>query len=73
MNNTIFHVLFGGRDYYFGSIAAIFDVLTREQIRVGRDRLYAFGIKPGRPYSNAVCEIRRGELIRHKTNRKPPK
>lgn len=70
---TIVHVIYNGQHYYFGSIAAIYDVLTSDMLHIGRDSLYSYGITPERPYRNAVCEIRRGVIYRHETKRKPPK
>lgn len=69
---TIYRVTIDGHDHYFGSITAIYDVFTPEQLRVARERLWQYGITPEHPYINAVCEIHKGELHRHATKRGNP-
>lgn len=72
--DTIYHVCFGDNDnHYFGSIAAIFETYNHQQIGVSKERLWAVGIKPGKPYRNEKCIIYRDVIHRKKTNRKPPK
>lgn len=72
--NKIIHVQTNdGRDYYFGSLVAIFDVLTPEEIGISYDTLVNLHkIRPGNPYTNSKCTIKAGELFRHRTNRKNP-
>ena len=54
--NTIYHVRLGDDEhYYFGSVAAIYDRFTPEQLGVSLSRLWSFGIAPGRPYKNKRC------------------
>lgn len=69
---TIYRVRYDNRDYYFGSITAIYDVFTPERLHVRRERLWAYGITEEHPYKNIVCEIHRGTLHRHTTNRRKP-
>lgn len=72
--DTIYHVCFGDDDnHYFGSIAAIFETYNHQRIGVSKERLWAVGIKPGKPYRNEKCIIYRDVIHRKKTNRKPPK
>ncbi len=69
--NTIYHVQFkNGGNYYFGSVAAIYDTFTPEQINVSKSRLWSFGITIDRPYRNKICTIYKGEIFRKKGNRK---
>lgn len=69
---SIYRVTYRGVDHYFGSITAIYDVFTAEQLHVARERLWQYKITAGNPYKNAVCEIHKGELHRHPTCRKLP-
>lgn len=70
---TIYHVSFGDdANYYFGSIAAIFDHFTPSELGVSLARLYDVAITPEKPYKNDMCIIRKGVLVRKKTNRKNP-
>ncbi len=72
--NKVIHVhMNDGQDYYFGSIIAIYDVLTPEQLGINYDCLVnGFKIRPGNPFTNDRCTIQAGELHRKKTNRKNP-
>jgi hypothetical protein len=68
--NTIYHVSFGDDDnHYFGSIAAIFDKFTPEQLGVSKSRLYSYAVTPERPYRNKVVIIRKEVMHRKKGNR----
>lgn len=62
----IYHVAFhgNGSHFYFGSIAAIFELFNKEHIGCGYDYLRGYGIKPGNPYVNKKCVIRVGNLYR---------
>lgn len=69
--NTIYHVSFGDNDnHYFGSVSAIFEKFTPEQLGVSKSRLWAFGITPEKPYRNKVCVVYKGVINRKKGNRK---
>ena len=61
---TIYHVEIKGNHSYFGSVSAIYEVYSAEELNVSMSRLYSYGIKNGRPYKNKFCTIRRGLLIR---------
>lgn len=69
---TIYHVEIYGGHHYFGSISAIFDIFTPEQLGVSLSRLWSFGITESKPYTNKACTIRRGTIHRKKTNRQKP-
>ena len=70
---TIYHVSFGDDDnLYFGSIAAIFDYFTPQQLGVSASRLWNYGVTEIKPYRNDKVIIRRGVIHRKKTNRKNP-
>jgi hypothetical protein len=63
-SNTILHVIFEGRNYYFGSITAIFDVFTPETLGVTKYRLWNYKITQEHPYHNKRCIINKGIIIR---------
>lgn len=68
--DTLYHLRFhAGGDFYFGSIAAIFDMFDKKTLRVSRGGLYNFGVTEERPYKNKVCEIKYGEIRRKKGGR----
>ena len=72
---TIFHLHLkdNGKDLYFGSIAAIYDIFTATDLGVSQSRLYDFDIEEDKPYSNKRCTIRKSKLYRKPGNRKKNK
>lgn len=56
------------RHFYFGSIAAIFDELSEEQIGIKKESLWNVDLSRVE-YQNKYCIIRMGVLIRKKTFR----
>lgn len=71
--NTIYHVcLYGTLHRYFGSISAIFDHFTPQDLGVSKSRLWAYGINEEKPYQNKKCTIYKGIIHRKKTNRNLP-
>lgn len=71
---TIYHVSFGDdENFYFGSLAAVYDRFTPSALGVSLARLYDVAITPEKPYRNDKCIIRKGILQRKKTNRKAPR
>lgn len=57
----------GIQDYYFGSLKAIYDILTKEDIGRSYASLTANSIyKNGGIFENAKCTIRISDLIRSK-------
>lgn len=72
--DTIYHVRYGGNaDYYFGSIAAIYDVFTSSVLGVTLEQLWRFGITERRPFRNGSCVISKGRIHRKKGQRKREK
>lgn len=72
--STIYHLTFiqDGSNHYFGSITAIFDRFTNEQLGVSKTSLWTYGITEERPYKNKKCIIRKGIIYRTKTLRNNP-
>ena len=63
-DRTVVHVeLTDGTHHYFGSLAAIYEKFTREDIGITYGSLRGFGLTAERPYSNKLCTIRKGVLI----------
>ena len=62
----VIHVqlLQGRRNYYFGSIPAIYSVLTAEDIGITQSSLERVGLSRGGVVLNKKASIRAGELIR---------
>ena len=54
----------GRRNYYFGSIPAIYSVLTAEDIGITQSSLERVGLSKGGVVLNKKAAIRAGELIR---------
>lgn len=65
----VVHVCLGDdRHYYFGSVAAIFDTFTPDELGVSLAALWNYGLAPDRPYINNKCRIYRGTISRkHQT------
>lgn len=59
-------------DYYFGSIASIYDAFTAAYLGIAQQSLYDYGITPERPYENKICTISKSELKRKRGGRKKP-
>lgn len=82
--NTTIHVEFNdevlhptqenpeGKHFYFGSITAIYDAFTRQDIGAGKRTLYDHNLSPENPFVGKNCTIRKGSISRKETNRKPP-
>lgn len=66
-NEQVVHVCLGDdRHYYFGSVAAIFDRFTPDELGVSLTTLWNYGLAPDRPYKNNRCAIYRGNIDRKK-------
>jgi len=63
-------VSWDGHEYYFGSLAAIYDVFDPYQIGCKVENLWNVGVSDGNKYENHLCTITREPLIR-KRQRKP--
>ena len=68
--NTIYHLVYGGRHYYFGSIASIYEAFTPNELGVSIHTLWAYKITEGHPYIGKQCEVRRGEIRRKRQQKK---
>ena len=63
----VVHVCLGDdRHYYFGSVAAIFDTYTPDELGVSLPTLWNHGLSHDRPYINNKCRIYRGTIKRKK-------
>jgi len=56
-------------DYYFGSLSAIYDVFSVEQIGCTVGHLWNIKVSNGERYENDKCTITQETLIRKTTNR----
>lgn len=66
-NESVVHVCLGDdRHYYFGSVAAIFDHFTPDEVGVSLPTLWNYGLATDRPYKNNRCVIYRGNIKRKK-------
>lgn len=58
------------REFYFGSLAAIYDMFSVEQIGCAVEVLWAYNIEHGKPFENAQCIISKETLTRKKRKNK---
>ena len=58
-------------DFYFHSLAAIYDLFTVRQIGCQVTHLYNYGIMQGRPYVNKQCTISREPIYRKRRSSDP--
>lgn len=67
----VIHLQLGEEHHYFGSMAAIYDHFSKEQIGISYGSLRNYGLSPGKPYRNDKCGvvIRVGVLIAKEGNR----
>ena len=63
------HLMNGRKNYYFGSIPAIYSVLTAEEIGIKQCSLERIGLSKGGVVLNRKACIRAGELIRSKVTK----
>lgn len=68
-DRKVIHLHIEDRDYYFGSLSAIFSVFSKEDIGVAYGTLRNYGITPEHPYSNKKVCIKEGVLISSKGER----
>lgn len=54
----------GAVDYYFSSLAAIYEHFTREDIGCKVDRLWAVGVSDGNRYEGRKCTVTREPVFR---------
>lgn len=58
------------REFYFGSLAAIYDMFSVEQIGCAVEVLWAYNIEKGKPFENTQCIISKETLTRKKRRSK---
>ena len=58
------HLIHGRKNYYFGSISAIYTVLTEDEVGIKKSSLLHAGLADGGVILNKKAMIRQGELIR---------
>ena len=58
------HLIEGRKNYYFGSISAIYSVLTEDEVGIKKSSLLHAGLADGGGILNKKAMIRQGELIR---------
>lgn len=59
-----FNPVNGKTEYYFGSLKAIYEQFTPEQIGCTVERLWASNITPDNPRATAKCVITKHSVIR---------
>lgn len=59
----------GQTEYYFGSLAAIYDHFTDSQIGCKLEALWNAGIEQGKPKSTRFCVISKHEIVRKKQSK----
>ena len=70
-SSTIIHVeTADGRHEYFGSVSAIYDRFSREEIGISLAALWNYGLSEDHPYRNKLVTIRKGTIIRKKKDLK---
>jgi len=67
----VIHLQRGEEHYYFGSVAAMYDHFTKEEIGISYGSIRNYGLSPDKPYRNEKtgCIIRVGVLIAKEGNR----
>jgi len=67
----VIHLQMGEKHYYFGSVSAMYDHFTKEQIGITHGSLRNRGLSPDKPYKNEKTGvvIRVGVLIAKEGNR----
>ncbi len=67
----VIHLQKGDEHYYFGSMAAIYDPFTKDDIGISYGSIRNYGLSPSKPYKNQKTGvvIRVGTLIAKEGNR----
>lgn len=65
VERTVVHVelLTSNSHYYFGSLAAIYEKFSKEEIGISYGSLRNYGLSSEKHYKNKLCIIRKGVLI----------
>lgn len=61
------HLIYSKKNYYFGSISAIYDVLSPEEVGITKESLLHAGLKDGSTKITAKAMIIQSHLIRSKS------
>ena len=67
------HLIEGRKNYYFGSISAIYSVLTEDEVGIKKSSLLHAGLADGGVLLHKKATIRQGELIRGSSEDKSAK
>lgn len=62
IERTVVHLELEGQHHYFGSVAAIYEYFSKEQIGISYGSLRNYGLSEDKPYQNKFCIIRKGVL-----------
>lgn len=67
----VIHLQRGEEHFYFGSVAAIYDHFTKEEVGISYGSIRNYGLSPDKPYRNEKTGvvIRVGVLIAKEGNR----
>lgn len=65
---TVIHLETNGEHWYFGSLAAIYEIFDTQTIGISYGSLRNYALSPEKPYKNKLCVIRKGIL--HTKNKK---
>lgn len=65
----VIHLQMDGKDYYFGSLAALCGYFSKEELGISYGSLRNYGITLEKPYSNGRITIKEGVLISAKGSR----
>lgn len=58
------HLIFEKKDYYFGSLSAIFEVLDESTIGIKKNTLLRYGLSDGSALPTSRAIIKQSHLIR---------
>lgn len=73
--NTLIHLQFKQsppnteKDHYFGSLAAIYDTFTSDQVGIKLESLWSNADLDKGPYENKICVIKKDVVKRKQGNR----
>ncbi len=54
----------GRKDFYFTSLAAIYEQFTSEEIGCNVENLWRVGVRVGNPYYGKLCSVTRETIVR---------
>jgi len=66
---TVIHLQMGEQHFYFGSIRALCNQFSHEEIGISYGSIRNYGLSEIRPYVNSKCCIRKGTLKSIEGNR----